>query len=72
MNDNSIINLRKETMRLKQILNEVPFSRSTLYRMRQAGKFPKPIKVGGAELWLRSDVEGWKIEILGSKEKDAA
>jgi predicted DNA-binding transcriptional regulator AlpA len=34
-----------------------PINASTLYRQIKAGKFPKPIRVGGSSRWLRSECE---------------
>jgi predicted DNA-binding transcriptional regulator AlpA len=34
-----------------------PINASTLYRQIKAGKFPKPIRVGGSSRWLRSKCE---------------
>ncbi|MCQ3804564.1 MAG: AlpA family phage regulatory protein [Acidimicrobiia bacterium] len=38
-------------------------SRTTLWRLRQAGEFPAPVRLGGdasrAVGWLRGDIEAW-------------
>jgi prophage regulatory protein len=38
-------------------------SRTTLWRLRQTGQFPAPVRLGGSNTravgWLRSDVEAW-------------
>ncbi|MDE0132226.1 MAG: AlpA family phage regulatory protein [bacterium] len=38
-------------------------SRTTLWRLRQAGQFPRPMRLGGdgsrAVGWLRGDIEAW-------------
>ncbi|MCY4648777.1 MAG: AlpA family phage regulatory protein [bacterium] len=38
-------------------------SRTTLWRLRQTGEFPAPVRLGGdgsrAVGWLRSDIEAW-------------
>ncbi len=66
------INLRSDLVRLKQVEKEMPFSPSTLYRMRRAGEFPKPIVIRGAEFWIRSEIEEWKTNLIAGQGKDAA
>ncbi|MDE0353840.1 MAG: AlpA family phage regulatory protein [bacterium] len=38
-------------------------SRTTLWRLRQNGQFPNPVRLGGSTSravgWLRSDIEAW-------------
>jgi len=34
-----------------------PINPATLYRHIQAGRLPRPIKVGGSSRWLREQVE---------------
>jgi predicted DNA-binding transcriptional regulator AlpA len=34
-----------------------PLNPSTLYRAIKAGRFPKPIHVGGSSRWLRAECE---------------
>jgi predicted DNA-binding transcriptional regulator AlpA len=34
-----------------------PINPSTLYRLIKAGKFPRPIHVGGSSRWLRDECE---------------
>ncbi|MDE0132225.1 MAG: AlpA family phage regulatory protein [bacterium] len=38
-------------------------SRTTLWRLRQSGEFPRPVRLGGdssrAVGWLRGDIEAW-------------
>ncbi|WP_249173445.1 helix-turn-helix transcriptional regulator [Burkholderia dolosa] len=47
-------------MRHKQILQIFPVSRSTLWRLVQAGKFPKPIKMGAHLIvWRAEEVRAW-------------
>ncbi|MHB1531201.1 helix-turn-helix transcriptional regulator [Acidithiobacillus sp.] len=37
----------------------LPVAHSTLWRMVQKGQFPKPIKIGRASFWKRTDVLEW-------------
>lgn len=54
-------------IRQKTLLQEyVPFSASTLWRLVNAGKFPKPIKVTEQiTAWRVSDVREWSINPSG-------
>ncbi len=49
-----------EYLRSAELLEIVPFSRATLWRMVQAEKFPAPVKVSPRiTAWKRSEVEAW-------------
>lgn len=40
---------------------ECGIGRSTIYRMMDAGTFPRPLRIGpGNVRWRRSDIERWK------------
>ena len=66
------INMSKDALRIGQVVDLLPFSRTTFYRMREAGQFPKPFKIRGIEFWLRDDIEQWKAEILETRNDRAA
>jgi len=47
-------------LRLAEVRNRVPYSRSTIYQLIAQGKFPKPISLGErAVAWLESDIDAW-------------
>jgi prophage regulatory protein len=47
-------------LRLTEVRNRVPYSRSTIYQLIAQGKFPKPINLGArAVAWLESDIDEW-------------
>lgn len=48
-------------MRVPAVKQATGYSRSSLYALMQAGKFPKPVKLagGGAVAWRSSDVAAW-------------
>ena len=50
---------RKRLLRLPQVLNAYPVSKSTLWAGVKSGKFPKPVKLGGCRCsaWHESDIE---------------
>ncbi|WP_411845692.1 helix-turn-helix transcriptional regulator [Roseibacillus persicicus] len=46
-------------VRLEQVLEVIPVSKSTWFRGIQAGRFPKPIKLGArASAWRVEDIRG--------------
>ena len=49
-----------QILKLKEISSLTKLSSSTIYRLVQAGEFPKPIKLAThASGWLESDIEAW-------------
>ena len=59
----SPINLRLE--RLPAVVARTGMSRSWIYKEIAAGRFPKPVKVGGASGWNAEAIDRW-IESLTS------
>ena len=49
---------RKSTMlRLAQVLEVLPMSRSTFYAGIGTGRFPRPVKVGRLSMWPLTEIE---------------
>lgn len=45
----------------REVEAEVGLGRSTIYRMMDAGKFPRPRRISpGTVRWPRSEIESWK------------
>jgi prophage regulatory protein len=54
-------------LRLAEVRNRVPYSRSTIYQLITQGKFPKPINLGArAVAWLESDIDEWIAARVGN------
>lgn len=48
----------------------VPFSRQYLHRLIRSGRFPRPVKLGGAggvNYWLPEEVEAWKAQRIAAR-----
>ncbi len=49
-----------QILRLKEVIAPVGLSRSVIYDMRSAEKFPKPVKIGVRAVgWLANDIAAW-------------
>ncbi|MCQ3803945.1 MAG: AlpA family phage regulatory protein [Acidimicrobiia bacterium] len=52
-----------QVLRMPAVVAATGLSRTTLWRLRQTGEFPAPVRLGGdgsrAVGWLRSDIEAW-------------
>ena len=49
-----------QILKLKEISSLTKLSSSTIYRLVQAGEFPRPIKLAAhASGWLESDIDDW-------------
>ena len=47
-------------LRLKDVMQRIGLSRSTIYQRVSEGNFPKPISLGDRAIgWLESEVDGW-------------
>jgi prophage regulatory protein len=47
-------------LRLNDVRERVPYSRSTIYKLISQGEFPKPVSIGErAVAWVESDVDAW-------------
>ena len=55
--------LVKETLailRLKEVIQRIGLSRSTIYQRMSEGTFPESISLGDRAIgWLESDIEAW-------------
>lgn len=52
-----------QTIRLPEVLRIAGVSKSTIYRLEQAGQFPRRFKIGPAAAgWDRDAVERWREE----------
>ena len=47
----------KRLLRLKDVLNKIPVSRTTFYNGIKNGQYPAPIKLGSSSMWLESDID---------------
>lgn len=49
----------KRFLRIKQVLERVPVSRNTIYRMMNKGEFPKNVEIGSVSFWIEREVDEW-------------
>jgi len=49
-------NTARRLLRLPEVLNRLPISKSALYAGIKAGRFPKPIKLGYVSVWRDEDI----------------
>lgn len=52
-------------MRIPQILEVMPVSKSKFWLMVQKGEFPKPIKIGRSSFWTIEQVQAFLKEKSG-------
>ena len=53
----------KRILSQETVLEKVPVSRTTLWRMERAGNFPKRIQISANRIgWLEADVDAWVEE----------
>ena len=54
-------------LRIDRVLELIPVSRVTLYRMIKAGQFPRPVKLGGSSAWSNQEIRKWRNNLLSSR-----
>lgn len=55
-------------IRLSELLTLVPVCRKTIGRWCKAGKFPRPVRIGGRSIaWDRAEVDAWIAERKGQR-----
>jgi prophage regulatory protein len=48
---------------LTQLMNKIPFGKSTIYAYVKAGKMPAPIKLGDRAVgWIEAEIDAWLEE----------
>lgn len=57
-------------LRLREVLNRVPISRSSWWEGCRTGRFPQPIKIGPrTTVWRAEDIDAF-IDSLGKQDAD--
>ena len=54
-------------LRIDRVLELIPVSRVTLYRMIKSGQFPPPAKLGGSSAWSNQEIRKWRNNLLSSR-----
>ena len=52
-----------QLLRRPEVERRIGLARSSIYRMMEAGEFPRPIRIGRrAVTWRASDLDRWQAE----------
>lgn len=58
-------------LRLPEILRRVPYSEAHIWRLEQAGKFPRRAHLGANRVaWVEAEINDWVDECLRQREQD--
>ena len=58
----------KKFLVLPQVMETSTYSASHIWRLEQAGLFPKRVRLGGNRVaWLQSEVESWVNDKIASR-----
>lgn len=55
--------------RLTEVMSRTGMGRSWIYREISAGRFPAPIRIGGASRWHSAAIDNWIEEIVRKSER---
>ena len=59
-------------VKITYILAHIPYSRTQLYEFIAAGKFPRPVHLGGrASFWVEAEVIAWLDAHITAERKAA-
>lgn len=56
-------------LRFPAMQKRVGMGRTAVYELIKAGKFPRPVKVGGASAWIDVEITRWIEELAAEREK---
>jgi prophage regulatory protein len=63
----------KTIKRLQTVIEQVGYSRSSVYAKVKSGDFPAPISLGGRAVgWLSTDIDAWIEERVADSRTAAA
>lgn len=52
--------MQNELLTCDQVMEIIPLTQSTIYRLMRKDRFPLPIRIGGRNVrWLRSEITDW-------------
>jgi len=55
-------------LRVPDVLAKINLSKPTLYRMLEAGEFPKPTLIRNVSLWQEDEVDAWiRAQVAASR-----
>ena len=58
-------------LRLSEILRRVPYSEAHIWRLEQAGKFPRRAHLGANRVaWVEAEINGWVDKCLRRREQN--
>jgi len=57
-------------LRLPQVKHRVGFSRSQIYLLMNAGKFPRPVQLGpGSRAWVAAEIDEWCKQKIAARDR---
>jgi predicted DNA-binding transcriptional regulator AlpA len=66
---------RVRLMSRRELLDRVPVSYATIWKLMRSGEFPRSRRIGGKVVWVESEVEAWidnltMPKLKGDEEKE--
>lgn len=61
--------MEEEYLKIDEVLKIIKKKKTTLYAYIARGDFPKPIKVFGNSLWLKSEVDKFMASFVEQRDK---
>lgn len=59
-------------LRLPEVLSVVGYQKSQVYRLIQAGQFPKPLKRGSTSSWVKSEIDAYVATVIANRDRVSA
>jgi prophage regulatory protein len=55
-------------IRLPAVQERVGMRRTAVYELIKAGKFPRPVKIGGISAWVDAEITQWMESLVFSRD----
>ncbi|MGQ5245456.1 helix-turn-helix transcriptional regulator [Xanthomonas arboricola] len=67
----SSTNPQHRLLRLRDVLDKVGLSKSTVYAMIRRKEFPKPVHLGCMATWVESEIDAWITSRIDERDQAA-
>ena len=67
----AVLDVGATLLRCEEVLRRIGLRRTALYALIKAGKFPAPVKLGGASAWVDIEITRWIENLMLVRDRRA-